>query len=298
MISLYANGGLGNQLFNYAAARTLADRTSTGLVVDGSTYRDQWGPDATRPHILHRFPVRAVFRNLEPSTPRGSLVRRISRRVREDLFSRVLFRSGGEIGYFPGFRHLGGRTILKGHFISPKFFAENEDRIRRDLTLESGIVTGDEEAIRLFNSIRGNENAVGVHVRRGDLLSPELDWLLLPGIVEYYRQAIDRMVDRLGSPVFWVFSDDPAWCRAAFAEYPADIRFVDTLSDSRVNPVKEFFLMCQCRNFIIANSAFSWWAAWLGSHARKHVMAPYKWDNRALVSVMDLVPAEWERIAW
>ena len=298
MIALYASGGLGNQLFNYAAARTLADRRRTSLVVDGVAYGDQWGPDATRPHVLHRFPARARFRNLGRSAKRRSLASRVVRRMREDAFATVIERPAADIGYFPAFNELGRRTILKGHFISPRFFAGNEGRIRQDLTLDAGVVQSDETAVGVLAEIRSLGTPVAVHVRRGDLLNPEFSWLRLPDIEVYYRSAFDRMAQLVTDPVFWVFSDDPHWCRKAFLSVPGRVRFVDMLTDGRVNPLKEFFLMCQCHSFVIANSAFSWWGAWLGVSETKRVIAPHRWDNRGVVSVADLIPDGWERISW
>ena len=298
MIALYASGGLGNQLFNYAAARTLADRTNTTLVVDAAAYRDQWGSDGTRPHVLHRFPARARFRNLERNVIRRPLLGRITRRLREDILATVIDRPANEIGYFPGFQRLGRRTILKGHFISQRFFAGNEDRIRRDLTLDTGVIHADEVANRVLVEMRSRGTPVAVHVRRGDLLNPDLSWLLLPDIEAYYRDAFKRMAALLADPVFWVFSDDPEWCRETFAPFPGEVRIVDTLVDGRANPIKEFYLMSQCHSFVITNSAFSWWGAWLGSSEAKRVIAPDRWDNRGFVAMVDLIPAGWEMIAW
>jgi len=56
--------------------------------------------------------------------------------------------------------------------------------------------------------------------------------------------------------------------------------------------------MSQCHSFVIANSAFSWWGAWLGPGETKHVIAPYRWDTRGVVSMVDLIPADWETISW
>jgi hypothetical protein len=298
MISLYASGGLGNQLFNYAAARTLADRTGVALVIDAGEYADQWGPDAVRSHVLHRFPVRAKFRNLGRRSAPKPLPSRIMRRLREDALATVVERPLYEIGYFRAFEELGRRTVLKGHFISPRFFAGNETRIRMDLTPDTGVLEADAVAIAVLAEMESRGTPVAVHVRRGDLLRPELAWLMLPDPETYYRRALERMAERLAEPVFWVFSDDGDWCRTTFARFPFAMRIVDLLPDGRRNPIKEFLLMSRCHSFVMANSAFSWWGAWLGTGEGKHVIAPFRWDNRDLVDMNDLIPAEWERISW
>jgi hypothetical protein len=229
---------------------------------------------------------------------RKPLASRILRRLREDAFATLVARPANEIGYFSAFEDLGRRTILKGHFISPRFFAGNEHRIRQDLTLDMTVLADDSAAMDVLARIRGEGTAVAVHVRRGDLLRPESRWLLLPDIENYYRKAIERFRALVARPIFWIFSDDPDWCRQAFAGFPVDIRFVDMGADARTNALKEFVLMCQCDNFVIANSAFSWWGAWLGASETKRVIAPYKWDNHQFVSMNDLIPARWEMISW
>ena len=298
MITLYANGGLGNQLFNYAAARTLADRKKTSLIIDAVSYRHQWSPDAGRQHLLHRFPVRANFRNLEPEGPKKPLISRVARRLREDAFTTIVNRGADEVGFFQDFLQLGSRTILKGHFISPSFFAGNEQRIRQDLNLGVEILEPDSKALETLAALDGIEKSIGVHVRRGDLLKPEFRSRLLSNMVLYYRRAFSQFILALGNPVFWVFSDDPEWCRSNLCDFDADIRVIDRLSDREDDPIKDFFLMSRCHSFIIANSAFSWWSAWLGSRPGKHVVAPSKWENHENGWDSDLIPAGWERVSW
>src|SRR4249919_3942183 len=97
MITHYAGGGLGNQLFNYAAARSLADRHDTSLIIDASSYREQWRRDAERPFLLQAFPIRARLRNAGPEPERRSLPARIWRRMREDAFATRVMRGGREL---------------------------------------------------------------------------------------------------------------------------------------------------------------------------------------------------------
>jgi hypothetical protein len=87
MIALYASGGLGNQLFNMRQRARSQIATARALVVDAAAYRDQWGREATRPHVLHRFPARAKFRNLGRNGERRPLASRILRRLNEDAFA-------------------------------------------------------------------------------------------------------------------------------------------------------------------------------------------------------------------
>ncbi len=297
MIVLHNNGGLGNQLFNYAAARSLADGHRVCLTVDASAYADAWGNPA-RPHLLHHFPIRASFRHLGAEMDRPPLWARVARRLREDLLSVEYLRGEGEFAYFPEFQRLGRRTILRGHFIGQRFFAGNEDAIRRDLTLDDRILDGDPAARELLARIRAAPLAVGVHVRRGDLLLPAHSWLLLPNIESYYRRAMATFGGPQSEATFWIFSDDPDWCREQLCDGQSATQVIDLPAPATAKILREFYLLSQCHSFIVANSAFSWWAAWLGRHPSKRVIAPDRWDCDRRIAVGDMLPPEWEQLAF
>lgn len=306
MIVLYMSGGLGNQLFNYAAARSLADRHGTRLVIDASLYRDQWGAGAERPILIQEFPLRAAFRHLGPALERRALPRRVWRRLREDLRAERVERLGAWNGpdpcwrYFPAFETIGGRAILRGYFINPRFFAAAGDRIRRDLTLGQDFAAAKipPGARGLAERLSAAGPAVAVHVRRGDFLSAEWRGLALDNVDAYYRTAMAYFAERFERPRFWVFSNDIAWCKAEFADAGHDIRYVDERPDGMDKSLLDFYLMSLCDHQITANSSFSWWAAWLNTNPQKLVTTPARWDNRKIVPVAELVPAEWKRIDW
>lgn len=296
MISLYASGGLGNQLFNYAAARTLADRHDVPLVIDAVAYRDQWVEHSPRPLELHRFPTRARFRNVGASSERQSVWRRLLRRVREDAFTVRVSRRAGDIGYFDEFASLGSRVILDGHFIDPRFFAGNEIAIRSDLALSDNVIDADPALRSVLDSIVLNPEPVAVHVRRGDLLATANDWLCLPRMHQYYEEAIRAIASQFPAATLWVFSDDPEWCRRAFSDCVLPVTVVSSIRNH--DALREFHLMTRCKHHIIANSAFSWWSAWLCSHEHKTVIAPYRWDLRDAVDMAHFLPSSWRRIVW
>lgn len=294
-ITMHLNGGLGNQLFNYAAARSLADRTGASLILDVSSYASQWGPEATRPLALHLLPVRARFRHLGPQMERRPLVGRAARYAREDLFARRLRRGPMEIGYFEGFSRLAGRTILQGHFISHRFFAGNDARIRHDLTPPRQLLSTAQA--KSTHQLIASSNSVGVHVRRGDLLAAANQWLLLPDQRGYYLGAIAMMRKKLDKPQFFVFSDDLDWCRTTFAGLGGAITFVHFDAPECDRPVIEFSLLQSCRHHIIANSAFSWWTAWLALDPEKIVICPDRWDRQKLIDIDEIVPPSWCKLA-
>lgn len=294
MITHYASGGLGNQLFNYAAARTLADRHDTALVLDLEAYRDQWDARATRPFLLRHFPIRARFRNEGPQRVRAPVWSRARRWLAEDAFATRVYCK--ELGFFEGFRKLPARTILHDHYISPRFFQGNEARVRQDLTLGDEVLTH-APSRELLARIRSSPRAVGVHVRRGDILLPQHRHLQLPGIDKYYEQALDHIESRMPDARFFVFSDDPAWCKAAFASRGSRVLHASDFAAQGDSTIPEFHLLSCCDHFIIANSAFSWWAAWLGATSDSVVIAPERFETGNLLDPDELLPASWVRMA-
>jgi len=256
MINHYAQGGLGNQLFNYAAARSLADRVGADLLIDVESYRDQWSPDARRPFLINRFPVRAKFRNMGHKREQKPLLARIYRRLSEDFFSAIVERPAYDIAYFSGFEKLGRYAVLKGHFIDYRFFDWNKERLFEDLNLTKDILDGDVRSVKLFASIQSAECPIAIHVRRGDLLDENNRWLLLDGMERYYKNAMNDMQARYPSANYFVFSDDPDWCLKQFTGG----RFNITIVEPGGNPVKDilsdFFLMRTCKHNVIANNAF------------------------------------------
>jgi len=108
-----------------------------------------------------------------------------------------------------------------------------------------------------------------VHVRRGDYLEhPEIGVLDL----SYYQQAYDFFKSKMVQPVFYIFSNDQAWCKQKFQFMENAVYIENTESE-----IDDFVLTSQCLHNIVANSSFSWWAAWLNSNKEKIVVAPKNW---------------------
>jgi len=133
-------------------------------------------------------------------------------------------------------------------------------------------------------------NAVCVHVRRGDYVTSERHGLC--GL-DYYREAMAWLQARMSGLEFFVFSDDPAWVAAHFPRNGA-VTLV-THNTGRAD-AEDLRLMMQCRHFVIANSTFSWWGAWLGQAPGKLVIAPKRWNASEKFSEKDMVPEEWARM--
>ena len=173
-------------------------------------------------------------------------------------------------------------VLLYGYFQSEKYFKDYEDDIK-ELFMSYDIELGDE-----IKSVLDNENTCSIHVRRGDYLNspnhhPTQD-------MNYYMRAIKKMPK---DSVFLIFSDDIDWCKKNFPDLPEKFKFVEENKD-----YEDLYIMSKCNNNIIANSSFSWWAAWLNCNKEKKVIAPSKWFGEAYKdwNTKDLYCEGWEII--
>jgi hypothetical protein len=135
-----------------------------------------------------------------------------------------------------------------------------------------------------------SSNSVSIHVRRGDYLQLINERLLVCDS-HYYERAIDEIARRIENPCFFIFSDDIEWCKIQFSYLP-EKTFIDW--NRNFNSYKDMHLMSLCKYNIIANSSFSWWAAWLNNYPQKIVIAPRLWFNDR--QDLSYVPPSWIKV--
>lgn len=163
-------------------------------------------------------------------------------------------------------------SVVIGYFQTPLYFGGLEDSLRSELaTGDLNLEMGHED---LAAQLR-HRSAVAVHVRRADYVRhPHLTSLDR----KYYERAMDRMRQEIQNPQFFVFSDDPQWCVGAFAA--PDVEVV-THCDPFA-PLLDLHLMSLAGHHIIANSSYSWWAAWLGKKPNQRVLMPDSWFSSGI----------------
>jgi hypothetical protein len=250
---------------------------------------------------LNRYPIRAtVVRNGPITIPTNSfrLRGKLGRRITDEfyrLFPQRVFVDGKRFSLFqekawltfdPRFEALAKSTYLNGYWQSHRYFESVADVIRSELRSPAAPLASNQDWL---DRIR-QTNSVCLHVRRGDYLEPSL--LEYRGVCQpsYYVSAICRIRERVKNPVFFVFSDDLIWCRKNLLT--DDMIFVD--ANTCEDAVDELHLMAACRHHIIANSSFSWWAAFLAQHATQVVIAPYPWFTH--IAAPDLLPERWMKL--
>jgi hypothetical protein len=277
-------GGLGNQMFQYAIGRALAEKRGDELLLDASAY-DEPQPGLTpRRYELGGLRIRAALC--------GAWLRWKFRRPPWVPWLRRYVYVAESSHHFDAslsqWRDL--HLYLDGYWQSERYF----DSVRTALLSElSPASPPDERNSELLEEIRAS-NAVAVHVRRTDYVQNE-ELRALHGVcsVDYYQRAMAYVCERLDAPRFYMFSDDPDWVRENLSA-PAEARYVAHNGADR--GAEDLRLMRECKSFVIANSSFSWWGAWLSSHKDKIVVAPRPWFADPNEDEGDLVPAGWVRM--
>lgn len=277
-------GGLGSQLFQYAAGRRLSLARGVPLLLDRSAALDT----GARPYALDPFSIAEAFS--APDARADFELRTVLQRMARRAQRRRLVTEPSP-RFDPRVLEAGGRVYLDGYWRSARYFAGAEDTIRKDLAWKVAPASWSAELVARVDA----QAAVSVHVRRGDRVSdPRLAGRLGACPVSYYRRAWRLIRERVPEPWFLVFSDDPAWARAQLT-FLEPAKFV---SDPGHRPDHEdLWLMTRCRHHVIANSAFSWWAAWLSGATDKTVVAPDRWFADRACDGRDVVPPEWARLA-
>jgi hypothetical protein len=281
--------GLGNQLFQYAAGRAVSLRLGCPLHLD-----TRWYQNFKRPFELDAFRIEAtVVGRLEAFRVRLSTGPRIKplRSALNALLPGLILPSlvDAEAGYDPRLAEVDRSVYLHGFWQSPRYFETIREQLLEELAFKRA---PDAENQNTLDAIAAT-NAVAVHVRRGDYLRSDVGLLYFCGL-DYYRAAIDIVRSRLASPHLFVFSDDPDW---AAANIKSDLPVTLVRHNTGRRNIEDLRLMKACRHFIIANSTFSWWGAWLSTHANQLVICPERWFSQPHPSEKDLIPPEWMRVA-
>lgn len=286
MIIVRLTGGLGNQLFQYAAARRLAQVNDAGLKLDLSPF----GRNPARAYALEPFNLQAtIAAPQEVAWFNGrEKVRQVKRRLHNFLPRQRWTWAAQSSGYFdPTILALKGNVYLDGAWQSEKYFQDITPVVREELTFQEEPQAANR---RLSEQIQQTE-AVSLHVRRGDYAA-DANTRRVHGLcsLEYYHAAVLYLLERIPAAHFFVFSDDPGWARENLR---LDTALTIVTDNSAGKAYEDLRLMSQCRHHIIANSSFSWWGAWLGANPGKIVIAPRQWFAEFEYDIQDIVPAEW-----
>lgn len=281
MIISHIIGGMGNQFFQYAAGRYLSLRHGVELKLD---IRDFEGYDL-RKFELGQLPTSFTLATpgevdgLRPAGKFGKALQYLRPKKYRTYHRERHFH------YDPSFQKIGPSCYLKGNFQSPLYFESIRPALLTELAIPDQKISG----VKAFGERLFSENSVSVHIRRTDYTKPR--FLEYHGLcpAEYYREAISLLREKYPDLTFYFFSDDMDWVRREI-----DLREATYVSGEIARShFEDFYLMSCCRHNIIANSSFSWWAAWLSQRLEKTVIAPRRWFDQGPKDTGDLFPRDW-----
>jgi hypothetical protein len=279
-------GGMGNQLFEFAAGRRLVSHHGSELMLDLGWFRHEGKSVVTpRSFQLGGFELAAGLMELHPRVLAGWEGKRRSLFPRQRL--EVIRQRDSDATLDQRVLSAPDDVLLLGYWQSEKYFADVADVVRRELHFRD---EPDERYVHI-DEIAGDPSAVAVHVRRGDYVAhPETSAVHGALGRGYYRRALDLVAARVNDPQFLAFSDDPEWVERELA---SEFRLtVVTGGDAH----QELRLMSRCTHHVIANSSFSWWGAWLGEQNDSVVVAPARWFSDPLVDTSSVIPERWVRL--
>lgn len=276
-------GGLGNQMFQYACGRALAEQYRVPLKLDVRGFNQY----KLHQYLLGKFSISGdVAGNSElPKTFQigpwsihrfpGNPLRQQYRYVRERSFN-----------YDPALKDQGPNVYLDGYWQSEKYFLP----VRNILLKELQLVEPLDDQNKRFVERMSAPKTVALHVRRGDYVKNP-DYISCG--VEYYRHAVKTIAEQASDVSLFVFSDDPAWVQQ---HIHLDVPTTYLTHNVGTANYKDLVLMSQCAYSVVANSSFGWWGAWLKTRTDGFTIAPARWYTNPATPTQDLLPRAWKTL--
>ena len=281
-ISVVLRGGLGNQLFQYALARSLAIKNNAHIMLDISDYKNN--PD--RIFKLDHFFIQA---DVTASHRVATLAERIIDYIKPFHLKRFIFERHS--GFDPAVLNAKHPVFLEGYWQNEKYFKDIRSELLQEARLKAPMGPA---AQKIADAIITTPTSVSVHIRRGDYIRPGNKERYDTCTPEYYARAMQAISTKISPVHFFIFSDDIEWVKNNITF--RDAVAVTYVSQSGIADYEALMLMSMCHHNIIANSSFSWWGAWLNTHDNKIIIAPQQWLHSDQYDTSDVVPKTWWKI--
>ena len=302
MIIARINGGLGNQLFQYATARAISIKLDRKLLLDIDWYRNihafenHADPNATtlRDFLLNHYNIQSPVIN----KIHLNWIRRLEIRSRNSNFFKFLLN--GPLNNF-SYTKINQNSFslesiqkhphiyLTGYWQNNDIIEEYKNLLYNDLILKHPLSVNIQDHLNSINAT----NAVAIHVRRGDYISnPKSRKVHASCSNNYYYDSIDYIQNKQTNLHYFIFSDDMTWVKNNL-DFTTNTTFINNNDPE----YEHLFLMSQCKHQITANSTFSWWAAWLNTNPDKIIITPKHWYlDKHLNETVIRIPKEWIKI--
>lgn len=256
-------GGLGNQMFQYAFGRSMSLARNLPLYFNSKKAEIQ---DSHIQYMMDVYDLDLKFDN-----------------TRNEIYYE------GGMPFNPDVYKASPDALYFGNWQTEKYF--NEEIIRKELSRPKGEPGKSNIALA---DLASRTESTFIQVRRGDYCNPTTKAYHGLQPLEYYLEAASFVKARKPDTRFFVFSDDPVWC---WENFPSDFVIVDENNWQARTVQWDLWIMSHCKNGIMANSSFGWWAGWLGDTQKDRiVIAPKKWFDKANVDERDIIPERWTKI--
>lgn len=262
-------GGLGNQLFNYAFGKSLAERNGFELVLNyksGFKYDKLYKRKFLLNHFNHSGRLASNHEMLIPFFKVRRLLLQYLNDLFPNFFNNYIFQKSTKYDSHIANKKLIKTTIIDGCWISEEYFKNYKKLIREELQIKYELP---ESAASLFNEIR-KKNSIAIHVRWFNKPTEPQTHNLTSN---YYKSAISYIKKNIENPHFFIFTDVPSQIESKIDLQSIDYTIINN-DENQYSEIIDFVLMKHCKHFVIANSTFSWWAAWLSDYNEKIILAP------------------------
>lgn len=280
------NGGLGNQMFQWAFGRALEKKTGIKTIFDMSFFKKRYA----RPYELNVFNLNAQFVEDFWLKLKLKILWRFRKKLNGKKFLGLTLYSEPHFEFDKNIFKIEPNTYIEGFFQSEKYFQDIENELRADFQFKN---LPDEENQKLIEKISAT-NSISLHIRRGDYVKKKRYQNLYAACsLDYYKRGVEYISERYPNPTLFIFSDDINWVKENL-NLPYGSIYVSHNTGSK--SYEDMRLMSLCKHNIIANSSFSWWGAWLNNNKEKIVIAPQKWFNDEKITQTDVIPQSWVKL--
>lgn len=289
MIIVKLKGGLGNQMFQYAAGKLLASEIQHDLILDRSFLDTERKGVTKRTYYLDIYDVKTKQTRNHKSSSTQKLFQKVSYPLLKKIGHTVLVKdfTHSDLSSYATFKNI----VLDGYFFDLTFLQDRKEIVTSIFEFTDDLYADNKS---LLQQIKRTQS-VSIHIRRGDYLNKVNQSIYHSCNISYYQKAIKYIQSKVDQPFFYIFSDDIEWVKKSLnMDVPMELIDLDTSNKD----VVDFFLMSQCQHNIIANSTYSWWAAFLNKNKQKEVVAPLDWykDTVRNTEALKIIPKEWKLI--
>lgn len=286
MIVVKLQGGLGNQMFQYAMGKAMAKLHESSFALDLDFLLDRKAESPTYTFRSYDLDIWSLQTTIAKQGQEATYQSQSSwDKLKSGFKTKHIYKE-------PFFQYDQNALLqqpdvyLDGYWQSPRYFSSIEQELRSDFSFRYPLAL---DSQLVYDKINATDS-VCVTIRRDDFLTNSYHGVCG---MNYFNPAIEHMKKQLNNPHFFIFTDDHQW---ALDHFKLDVPFdIIGIEHNGIQFSNKLQLMCSCKHFIIPNSTFAWWAVWLSNKVNSMVIAPQKWFTDSSIDTQDLIPAHWLR---